>query len=613
MEDSHSHKNSILCLKNALWAAYKISSRGMKIDLVLTPKHITFVLEYAIGCGLLEHNVVPEDSRRLSFISLHEKMETKAVFGPKLGFHLSLPSRNNLLLPPIIKPHGFPLASFWDTPRKHVCLKATNSTSPTSDGQLSNRKFKKFPPSEWTDYFHSVPLDVSEMDALKREIHTLKPKVKNTLMSSQDTQRILMIYLLVSLGLAYHFEDEIYDILKESFTKIKEMMEHEEDLYTVSIIFWVFRTYGHYISSDVFTRFKESSGDFKEILKGDAKGILSLYEAAHLRTTKDDILSEALSFTSSHLESLVAGGTCPPHLSMHIQNALYLCQRWNMEMLVAVKYIPFYEQEDHDEMLLRFAKISFKLLQLQYIQDLKILTNWWYKEVDIVSKVPPYLKDRLVENYFLVKAAFSEPQVSRARIMLTQYYTILGIIDDTFDRYASLPEAEILANSLERWSPDPAMDKQPEYLKAVLNFILDTFEDFEKELRPEGKPYSVEANIEELKAVVKANFEHAKWAHAAHLPGFEEYMEVAEVEITVYAALAGCFMSLGKMATREAYEWLKSRPRLVKSISLRGRLMDDITGLEEERTDHKCSQLLYEAIWSYQTRCFKRASQNCCR
>ncbi|KAJ4880982.1 Terpenoid cyclases/Protein prenyltransferases superfamily protein [Raphanus sativus] len=509
-------------------------------------------------------------------------METIAVLGPKPRFHLSLSSRNSLLLPPIIKFHGFPLASFSDKPRKHVCLRATTSSSPTSEGELSNRKFKKVPPSEWTDHFHSVPLDVSEMDALKKEIHTLKPKVKNTFMSSQGAERILMIYLLVSLGLAYHFEDEIHDTLKESFTKIEEMMDSEEDLYTVSIIFWVFRTYGHYISSDVFTRFKESSGDFKEILKGDAKGILSLYEAAHLRTTKDDILSEALSFTSSHLESLVAGGTCPPHLSMHIQNALYLCQRWNMEMLVAVKYIPFYEQEDHDEMLLRFAKISFKLLQLQYIQDLKILTNWWYKEVDIASKLPPYFRHRIVENHFLIQAVFSEPQVSRARIMLSQYYTILGIIDDTFDRYASLPEAEILANSLERWSPDPAMDKQPEFLKAVLNFALDTFKDFENEVRPEGKPYSLEANIEEFKAFVKANFEHAKWAHSAHLPDFEKYMEVAGLEITPCVVLAGCFMSLGKMATKEAYEWLKSRPSLVQSLCVRGRLMNDITGLEED-------------------------------
>ncbi|CAF2235823.1 hypothetical protein HID58_029536 [Brassica napus] len=508
-------------------------------------------------------------------------METIAVFGSKLGFHLSLPSRNNLFLPPIFKFHGFPLTAFPDKPRQHVCLKTTTSASPTSDGQLSNRKFKKLPPSEWTDHFHSVPLDVSEMDALKREIETLKPKVKNMFMSSQGTERILMIYLLVSLGLAYHFEDEIYDTLKESFTKIEEMMDKENDLYTVSIIFWVFRTYGHHISSDVFTRFKESNGDFKEILKGDARGILSLYEAAHLRTTKDYILNEALSCTSSHLESLVAGGTCPSHLSMHIQNAFCLSQRWNMEMLVVVEFIPFYEQENHDEMLLRFAKINFKLLQLQYIQEVKILTNW-YKEVDIASKLPPYFRDRLVENHFLIQAVFPEPQVSRARIMLTQYYTILGIVDDTFDRYASLPEAEILADSLERWSPDHAMDKQPEYLKAVLNLMLDTFEYFEKELRPEGKPYSVEANIEEFKAVVKANFEHAKWAHAAHLPSFEEYMEAAELEITVCAVLGGCFMSLGKMATKEAYEWLKSRPRLVKSLCVRCRLMNDIYGLEED-------------------------------
>jgi len=47
-----------------------------------------------------------------------------------------------------------------------------------------------------------------------------------------------------------------------------------------------------------------------------------------------------------------------------------------MEILVPVEYIPFYEQEkDHDE-ILKFAKLSFKLLQLQYIQDLKIVTKY---------------------------------------------------------------------------------------------------------------------------------------------------------------------------------------------------------------------------------------------
>lgn len=154
----------------------------------------------------------------------------------------------------------------------------------------------------------------------------------------------------------------------------------------------------------------------------------------------------------------------------------------------------------------------------------------WYKEVDFASNLPPYFKDRLAENNFFILAVFFEPQLSRERIMSTKYSTLLGIVDDTFDRYASLPEAQSLANSLERytrydilkftykhdhdgddhdvdewmmmmyrWAPDHAMDKQrPGYFKFVLNFILETFEEFERELRPEGNPCSVKANIEEV-------------------------------------------------------------------------------------------------------------------
>ena len=89
-----------------------------------------------------------------------------------------------------------------------------------------------------------------EMDALGREIEALKPQVRNMFMSSKDIKKkILFIYLLVTLGLAYHFEDEIVETLKDGFQKIEEIMSDEDDLYAVSIIFYVFRTYGHNISS----------------------------------------------------------------------------------------------------------------------------------------------------------------------------------------------------------------------------------------------------------------------------------------------------------------------------------------------------------------------------
>lgn len=126
---------------------------------------------------------------------------------------------------------------------------------------------------------------------------------------------------------------------------------------------------------DVFKRFKGEDGKFMDSLTKDAKGMLSLYEADHLRTTKDCIMDESLSFTTRHLESLARRAS--PHLARLIHNALGLSQHWNMEIIVALEYITFYEhEEDHDETILNFSKLNFKLLQLLYLKELKMITKY---------------------------------------------------------------------------------------------------------------------------------------------------------------------------------------------------------------------------------------------
>ncbi|KAG5413512.1 hypothetical protein IGI04_001079 [Brassica rapa subsp. trilocularis] len=386
----------------------------------------------------------------------------------------------------------------------------------------SGRKFKMLQPSQWTDYFLYFPID------------------------------------------------EFID----------DMVESEHDLYAISIFFWVFRTYGYNMSADAFKRFKGDDGKFMDSLTKDAKGMLSLYEAAHLRTTRDYIMDEALRFATKHMESLA--GRSSPHLSRLIQNALGLSQHWNMEILVAMEYISFYEQEeDHDETVLKFSKLNFKLLQLIYLKELKMVTKW-YKELDFASKLPPYFRDRVVELHFFVISMYFEPHFSSARIMLTKFVTAETIIDDTFDRYASMSEAESLAKSLERWAPDKDMDKQPNYLKFVFKFILDVFKDFEREVGSEGRSYIVKSTVQEFKILVKANLDLAKWAQIAHVPSFEDYMVVGELEVSWYASMAGTFMGMGHIAMKGAYEWLKSRPKLIQAISINGRLMNDMTGFEDD-------------------------------
>lgn len=90
---------------------------------------------------------------------------------------------------------------------------------------------------------------------------------------------------------------------------------------------------------------------------------------------------------------------------------------------------------------------------------------------------------------------------------------------------------------------------------------------------------------------MKANLDLAKWAQIAHVPSFEDYMVVGELEVSWYASMAGTFMGMGHIAMKGAYEWLKSRPKLIQAISINGRLMNDMTGFEVQRkySFYKCN------------------------
>ena len=72
-----------------------------------------------------------------------------------------------------------------------------------------------------------------------------------------------------------------------------------------------------------------------------------MYEAAHMGTTTDYILDEALGLTIRYLESLAARGTCKLNLLRRIRNALDQPQHKNLEIIVAMEYIQLYEQEEN--------------------------------------------------------------------------------------------------------------------------------------------------------------------------------------------------------------------------------------------------------------------------
>ena len=130
--------------------------------------------------------------------------------------------------------------------------------------------------------------------------------------------------------------------------------------------------------SDVFNKFKDSNGNFKESLVTDIKGMLSLYEATHLRVHGEDILEEALAFTTSHLESMAASPSInSPPLAEQVNGALNRPIRRGLQRLDARHYMSVYQEDPlHNKVLLTFAKLDFNILQKLHQKELSDISRY---------------------------------------------------------------------------------------------------------------------------------------------------------------------------------------------------------------------------------------------
>ena len=72
----------------------------------------------------------------------------------------------------------------------------------------------------------------------------------------------------------------------------------------------------------VFNKFKENGGKFNESFITDTWGMLSLYEACHLRVHGEDILDEALTFPVTYLELINENIQVSPSLAKQVKHAL---------------------------------------------------------------------------------------------------------------------------------------------------------------------------------------------------------------------------------------------------------------------------------------------------
>lgn len=187
------------------------------------------------------------------------------------------------------------------------------------------------------------------------------------------SQKLNLIDDIQRLGVSYHFGNEIEEILQ----KIHESSYDLDDLCTAALCFRLLRQQGYNVSCDLFNKFKDGNGNFKGSLVDDVVGLLSLYEATHLRINGEEILDEALTFTTTNLESATFRLSPPTPLAKAVTHALNQPLRKGLSRVEARYYLSVYQElrESPNETLLKFAKLDFNRLQRVHQKELSEITS----------------------------------------------------------------------------------------------------------------------------------------------------------------------------------------------------------------------------------------------
>ncbi|KAF3776857.1 putative pinene synthase [Nymphaea thermarum] len=437
------------------------------------------------------------------------------------------------------------------------------------------RRSGNYPPSRWTDDLILSLKSTHEDDHGSENIEEIRQNVRQ-MVEGRDEPMAQMEFIddLQRLGVSYHFEKEIKVVMDSIFDDRKEC----EDLYFVALRFRLLRQHGYNATPDVFQVFVDERGRFRNILAEDLKGLLNLYEASHLRFEGEDILKEAMDFTTHHLREGTTksnNSDCKRNnsdctLAIQIAQALEIPLSRRMLRSEARNYIDLYERMPrHHSCLLKLAKLDFNNVQSLYQAEVKEMSRWWRGL-------------QLAEN---LKFAWDRKGLTKVGCLITT-------IDDVYDVYGTLDEVELFSEVVKKWEI-VYIDKLPQYKRLCFLALYNTTNQFANDfMRDKGTNilgYLTRAWAE----LCKAYLVEAKWFYNGYTPTVEEYLDNAWVSISGPVLFIHAYFFVQHAIKEDAAMDIDHYINLITKSSMIVRLQNDLETSkgEIERGDvPKCIQ-----------------------
>ncbi|KAM4103732.1 hypothetical protein ACJW30_06G100300 [Castanea mollissima] len=249
--------------------------------------------------------------------------------------------------------------------------------------QVNPRRSANYHPSIWDQKLIESFNTPYSYEFHGTRLKGLRQYIKTLLTSTKDQSFLLkLIDSMQRLGVAYHFEQEIEEVLKFQHPDVTS------DLYTTALQFRILREHGFSISSDVFDKFRSRDGKFMDSLSLDIEGLESLYEASHLGMDGESIAEEARNFSMKNLKSLME--KLDSNSAKQVKQSLEVPLYWRVPRVEVRKFIGIYEKDSTKNLpLLELAKLDYNLVQSVHQRELKELQRW---EMKAMEDLPEYMK-----------------------------------------------------------------------------------------------------------------------------------------------------------------------------------------------------------------------------
>ncbi|KAL8522472.1 hypothetical protein ACS0TY_012584 [Phlomoides rotata] len=473
--------------------------------------------------------------------------------------------------------------------QKRCCTFQCNAKPGCTTTPTIQRRSGNYKPPIWDfDFIQSLSNEYKE-DRYAKRASMLMVQVKILLDDYQKlghVQQLELIDDLQRLGISYHFQEKINQILNHIYFEYINYEREKRDLYSTALGFRLLRQHGFKISQEVFDNFKNEEGNFKPSLVHNTIGLLQLYEASFLLTQGEKTLELAREFSTKFLEKkLDDDDELDENVSLLVRRALELPVHWRVQRPNARWFIDAYgRRPGMNPNVLDFAKLDFNIVQATHQQELKHVSRWWEKTC--LAEKLTFARDRVVECYFWTIGGHFEPQYGYSRIMATKVNVFITIIDDIFDVYGTWEELVQFNDAIQRWDIE-AMDQLPNYMQICFLALNNLIDEMAYHVLKEQGILIIPHLRKSWADLFRAYTQEAKWYSTGYTPKLEEYMKNAWISISAPAILSHAFFLITNPIEKEVVESLHKYHNIVKCAAMVLRLANDLgtSPYEMERGD----------------------------